>query len=677
MTNFELAKKYFLDGCALLEEKNFIQAEFKFQKSLELMPDRTSTLTNLSATQLKLKKYSEAKATVEKALLIDGNNSEAHLNLGLIEKELKSSESALKSFNKALDLNPHYAEAWFNKGNTLCELQSYVEAITCYDKALSLRPDYVDASSNKNSILHHVKGNKSSIASYEQALEAFQAGNYDLVDSILKIVLQSDTEFLPALHILGLAKAVQNKYKEAAELLGKAAKLNPSEPSILYNLAKALSDDGSFEDSFAVYERVIKLAPNYLEAWMGFGEVLVKLKHYEQALDAFNKVTLLNPQFAEAWSNKGNVLHELKHYDEALESLNMAITIDKNFAQAYYNRGITESTINRLEEAIASFTKAISLQNNFPSAKWNQSLCFLRLGKYSEGFIGYEARHDRAEVGNFIEKRNFRKKLWLGDISLEGKTILLYGEQGLGDFIQFCRYVKLVSDLGAKVILEVPHSLASLIKGLDGVSQFVIKGEELPFFDYQCPLLSLPLAFKTTLQNIPFSTTYLVADPIKVKHWHQKLGEKKNTRVGVAWSSVSGFKNDADRSLFLYEFVKALPDDGYEYICLQKEIKKCDEDFFNSFGKIKFYGDSLHDFSDTAALIDCVDLVISTCTSVPHLSAALGKETWILLAYSADWRWLLDRADSPWYPSVKLFRQPAIGDWNSVLDKVKCDLTDI
>jgi hypothetical protein len=244
----------------------------------------------------------------------------------------------------------------------------------------------------------------------------------------------------------------------------------------------------------------------------------------------------------------------------------------------------------------------------------------------------------------------------------------------LGDFIQFCRYVKLVSDLGAKVILEAPQSLASLMGNLEGVSELVIKGEELPFFDYQCPLLSLPLAFNTNISSIPAFIPYLASSAHQVAEWKLKLGEKRNKRVGLVWSSMSVFKEDSKRSLLLADFVRALPLEGFEYICLQKELKECDKEFFMEYQNIRFFGDEFGNFSDTAALIENLDLVISTCTSVPHLSAALGKETWVLLSHVPDWRWLLGREDSPWYPSMKLYRQPAIGDWNSVFSKVKFDL---
>ena len=204
------------------------------------------------------------------------------------------------------------------------------------------------------------------------------------------------------------------------------------------------------------------------------------------------------------------------------------------------------------------------------------------------------------------------------------------------------------------------------------MSTLIIESDYIPAFDYHCPLLSLPLVFKTDLNSIPAKLPYLKSDYVKVLEWQKRLGQKVKPRIGLAWSSISNYKNDSKRSMQLSEFIKALPIGDYEYICLQKEIKSCDKELFKSFGEIRFYGDCLKDFGDTAALIDCVDLVISTCTSIPHLSAALGKKTWLLLSFSPDWRWLLERSDSPWYPlSMQLFRQEKLDDWSQVLEEVR------
>ncbi len=306
---------------------------------------------------------------------------------------------------------------------------------------------------------------------------------------------------------------------------------------------------------------------------------------------------------------------------------------------------------------------------------WNKSLLLLLQGDFENGLPLYENRWGSEKVSQIAGKRFFDKPTWLGVEALQGKTILLYGEQGLGDFIHFCRYAKLVADFGAKVVLEAPESLAGLVENLEGVSQVVVKGEELPPFDYQCPLLSLPLAFQTNLDTIPNQRRYINLDnyPNKIIEWKARLGSKLKLKVGLVWSGNPDHKNDHNRSLLLQDMIPFLPN-GFEFISLQKEVRALDKLTLDSNSHILSFAGHLNDFIDTAALIDNLDLVISVDTSVAHLSGALGKKTIILLPSMPDWRWLLDREDSPWYPSVKLYRQSTVNDWNSVLERVRVDL---
>jgi len=464
------------------------------------------------------------------------------------------------------------------------------------------------------------------------------------------------------------------QYDNALDCYAKSIKIDPNNSATLSNLGSIFFELKQYDKALDYFDKSIKIDSNNYEAWYNKSKVLKELKRYDEAITHYDKALSLRPDYVEAWSNKGNTLFQLKQYEEAIAHYDRAINLKVNYAEAWSNKGATLHELKRFSEAIAHYDKALSLKPDYHDASWSKSLTLLLQGDFENGLPLYESRWDSEKVSETVGKRIFDKPTWLGVDSLAGKRILIYGEQGLGDFIQFCRYVKLVAELGANVILEVPQSLASLMKNLDGISQLVIKGEELPFFDYQCPLLSLPLAFGTSLTTIPFSSPYLMADLKKAAEWGQKLGEKRKKRVGVAWSSMSNFKDDTKRSLSLADFVQALPLDGFEYVCLQKDLKECDIEFFKTYNHIRFYGDEIADFSDTAALIENVDLVISTCTSIPHLSGALGKETWILLSHVPDWRWLLDRKDSPWYPAMQLYRQTSIGNWNSVLNRIKSDL---
>ena len=450
--------------------------------------------------------------------------------------------------------------------------------------------------------------------------------------------------------------------------------MRPGDSKILLSKGFSLHCLKAYNLAIEQYEKALILNPEFLEAWLNKASSLHELKRYEEAIAYYDKALSLNPTDPNVWTDKAAILHELRRYEEAIVHYDKALSLNSNDPKSWTNKGATLYELMLLPEAIAHYDQALSLQPNYSLAAWNKAMPLLLRGDFENGLPLYESRWQAEKVGEIAGKRFFDQQTWFGNESLKDKTILLYGEQGLGDFIQFCRYAKLVADLGAKVILEVPGTLVNLLQGLEGVSQIVTRDEKLPQFDLCCPLLSLPAALKTSLSNIPAAHSYLKSNPNKVAEWNLRLGEKKKKRIGIAWSSLSGFSGDAKRSLSLEQFVQALPLEKYEYICLQKEVKDSDKGFLASYQDIRYFGDEIKDFSDTAALVDCVDLVISTCTSIPHLSAALGKETWLLLSQVPDWRWLLDRGDSPWYPTMKLYRQPSLGDWNSVLERVKADL---
>jgi hypothetical protein len=266
--------------------------------------------------------------------------------------------------------------------------------------------------------------------------------------------------------------------------------------------------------------------------------------------------------------------------------------------------------------------------------------------------------------------------LWLGDISIADKTLLIHRQEGLGDYIQFIRYATLAEQTGVKIILEVPSSLFGITSSLEGRFILIEEGQPLPAFDYHCPVMSLPLAFKTTIDTIPAKTPYFYADQDKQFSWRQRLSEKSKPRVGLVWSGSTAHKNDHNRSIALTQFASLL-DLPIEFHCLQKEIKTEDALFISDNGKIINHQAHLQDFSDTAALIAELDLVIAVDTSVAHLAGALGKQVWILLPFAPDYRWMLDKTDSPWYPSASLFRQPAIGDWDSVIAEVRDRLNQL
>ena len=531
-----------------------------------------------------------------------------------------------------------------------------------------------------------------------------QSDKLDEAKTIYQQILSIEPNHFNALQLLGSLLLKTEYFLQALDCLNRALKIKPDFPNAYSNRGIILSKLKRFDEALANFDKAISIKSDYLEAISNRGATLIELKRFDEALTSFDKANSIKPNDIDIISNRGIIFNQLGQFNEALASFDKVINIKPDYPNAHSNKGITLSKLKRFDEALASFDKAISIKPDHLDALTNRGFTLTKLKRFDEAFTDYHKTisinanyayaHNNLAFLNLLKgnytvgwkqnewrwkvnnaERKFKQPLWLGEQSLDNKTILLYAEQGLGDTIQFSRYVPLVSELGAKIILEIPRALVNLFKNIEGVTQIVPKGQSLPFFDYQCPLLSLPLAFKTELNNIPPPTNLnFKKDNDKILQWQNRLGKKSNPLIGLVWSSISNYQNDYLRSMTLEELLKGLPQKGFDYICLQKEIKEIDQKTLNNNPQIKFFGKHINDFSDDAHLLECVDLVISTCTSIPHLSSSLGKETWWLLSYVPDWRWLLDRNDSPWYPTAKLYRQEKIGDWTNVLQQIKFNL---
>lgn len=393
--------------------------------------------------------------------------------------------------------------------------------------------------------------------------------------------------------------------------------------------------------------------------------------------------TMVNPQKPDfdtlhtlgiaAWKNG--------ELDTALNYLQQAISIRPQSIQAQYNCGVVLQQLLRLDEAFACYKRVIAHPSQFPNsykAHMNQSLILLMQGQLLEGWKKYEWRWHQSAVSMNQEKRQFVQPLWLGQTALAGKAILLHHEQGLGDTLQFCRYIPQVVALGARVVVEAPAALLPLLSTIPHAENitWVALGDALPAFDMHCPFMSLALAFQTELATIPAPIPYLQAEANRVAHWEKRLGKKTRPRIGLVWSGGADHHNDHNRSLSLRDLIRHLPPNR-DYVCLQKEIRSADLPLLSapsSQKHIRNFAKDIRDFADTAALCELMDGVISVDTSVAHLAGALGKPLWMLLPFTPDWRWMQTRADSPWYPSATLYRQPTRGDWDSVLQKIATDL---
>jgi tetratricopeptide (TPR) repeat protein len=625
------AEATFQQALALHRQSRLEEARALYEQTLQWRPRHSPTWHLLGIVALQSQQPQRALELIEKAISVDPQIAEFHKSLGNALVLLHRSEAAIPSYERSIALRPDVAETHFKLGNAFYNTKRDEAAVTCYDKALALESGYLDAYNNRGLALANLKRYPAALASYDAA-----------------IALKDD--FAPAYSNRGL---------------------------VLKELSR-------FEEALAGYDRAIGLKPDFAEAHSNRGLTLKELNRFEEALSSYDRAIALKPDFAEAHSNRGLTLKELNRFDEALFSYDQAIALKPDFAEAYSNRGLVRQDRHQLEAALADFSRAIALKPDFAVAYFNRAMASLMVGDYQHGWQDYEWRW-KGDSGPIIKDvRHLAQPCWLGQESIAGKNVLLHSEQGLGDTIQFCRYAKCVADCGARVILEVQPPLHGLLAGVEGVSQVLTQGDPRPAFDYYCPLLSLPLAFKTTLATLPARTPYIKSDARKALYWKERLGAKVKLRVGLVWSG--GFRahqpelwaiNDR-RNVPLSKFA-ALKHPDIEFYSLQKgqpaESELADLVARNWDGPhLTNFAAELGDFADTAALVEQLDLLISVDTSTAHLAGAMGKPVWILNRFDACWRWLLDRTDSPWYPSARLYRQESAGDWDGVIRRVASDL---
>jgi tetratricopeptide (TPR) repeat protein len=503
-------------------------------------------------------------------------------------------------------------------------------------------------------------------------LIARRAGQLDAAQDLIRRAIAIDPA-MPAYHSnLGLVLMDQTHINEAAAAFWQAIQLAPEFSQAHNNLGVALRDQDRVEESVAKFQRAIQLQPNFAEAYSNLSTSLLKLGRHDEAIAAATTAVQLKPgRLADAHYNMGTAFLEIGRYTEAIDALSAAIAIQPNHVLALTNLGNAMKNLRRPVEAIEAYSTAISHDPLKPDPHWNLALASLQTGDFARGWEEHEWRF-ACDV--LHRPQIFAQPQWRGE-PVEGKRILLHPEQGLGDSIQFIRYAPMLASRGAKVVLQCDHSLVRLFQSLPGISVVIARDQPLPEFDLHCPVMSLPLAFATRLESIPAEVPYLSPPSQDRARWQQLVrSEQKQLKVGLAWAGSSIHRNDRSRSMKLSQLQPLGSVAGVQFFSMQKgkeseQLSSLREDW-----PMVDLADELNDFADTAGLVSQLDLVISVDTSVAHLAGAMGKPVWVLLPFAPDWRWLLDRGDSPWYPTMRLFRQPSQGDWDSVVEQVRTAL---
>ena len=506
-----------------------------------------------------------------------------------------------------------------------------------------------------------------------QARELYRQGRLADAERVYAAILAVRPDQFDALQSLGTIKRLNGRFSEALDLISRAMRSKAPSPEVLWNHGVVLSALNRPGEAIESFDRAIKLKSKFSDAHNDRGSALRQLNRFDEALTSYDRALAAQPNFVEALYHRGNALEQLQRFEEALASYDRALALRPDLVEALYNRVIALTALKRFDEALSSIGHVLAARPDYAEAHFHEALCRLMIGDFDRGWEKYEWRWETENQRP--AKRGFTQPLWLGQEEIAGKTILLHAEQGFGDTIQFCRYVPLVVARGARVVLEVQKSLPELMSSLDGVAHIISQGDPLPDFDLQCPLLSLPLAFRTRLETIPSAVPYLRASSQASNNWERRLGPTDRPRIGLVWSGNSANRRDHIRSIDFSSFLSLL-DINATFISLQKDVGAADAMVLNGRRDLLHFGDELRSFSDTAALISNLDLVITVETSVAHLAGALGKPVWVLLSFLGDWRWLCDREDSPWYPTARLFRQDATRAWDNVIARVHAALHD-
>jgi hypothetical protein len=638
---------------ALHQQGQLEEAQRIYEAILRIQPRNFDALHLLGVIANQSNDPQRGASLIAKAIAIHPNFAIFHFNHGNALMALGQATLAATSFRRAIRLQPDYVGAHFNLAMALQMGKDQQGAVDCYNRLLTIQPDHVAALLNRGNMLVELGQTEASVASYDQALAL--APNQEGIWYSRAC----------ALHSL-------RRYAEAVASYNQVIALQPDHSRAHNNRGVALRDLG--QDALAVesFERAIALRPGDPQPLNNLGLALKHLGQYQAAIDCHDRGLAIDPGYAIGWYNRGLALREIGDQAAALASYERAIALNPQAGECHCDRGVALQDLGQLDAAISSFDTCIGLLPDLPDAYWNKSLALLAKGDFSQGWPLYEWRWRNAKTG--LRPTPFAQPLWLGQAPLEGKSILLHCEQGLGDAIQFFRYADLVSELGARVCVEAPPSLFALFKAAANNFEVIRTGSDASGFDYQCPLLSLPLALKTTLATIPHPQSYLSSDPAKVALWSERLGPARRPRIGLVWRGNASHNNDQFRSMPLATLLPHLPE-GVDYVSLQKELRDGDQQTLNANPDLQHFGPLIQDFSDTAALCQLMDQIISVDTSVAHLSGALGRPTHLLLPPSADWRWLLDRDDSPWYASVTLHRQARGQGWEPTLRQLGAALT--
>ena len=663
-------------------------AERSYVKAIELNPKSPDFLNNLADIYVKLGRFQEARGLSSRALAIKPGFFRAHCTIGVISRELKDFTAAQYHLKMAIQIDSKSAIAFNLLGSLMRDMGDYHAAEKAYREAISLVPDFSAAHANLALILKQFGDLEAAQFHCEESIRLnpqFAPAHNNLANVFLALEMFEkaeiscrnaiclDPSMAQAHNNLGYVLHSLGRYDEAVASLGEAIKLKPDFAEAHSNLGRTLWELGQYRDAKVSLDIAIKLSPGLFEAHNNQGVLFRDMGLLSESETSCRKALDLRPDSLEAMNNLGNTLRDLGRPEEAELLFMRAIAVSPLSALSHSNLSNALRDQGRLVEALASSQRAVELEPDSGEANTNLAINSLLSGNFLEGFKYFEYRWSGAQELKG-RARNFSKPIWLNGQSLIDKKILLHAEQGLGDTIQFCRYAREVKALGASVILEVQPALVPLMAGIEGVDELIARGQPLPEFDFHCPLMSLPLAFQTDQKSIPSLVPYLSPRIDLAQYWQRLLGND-GFKVGICWGA-----SKSDRCIPPELFANLSKVGGVRLLSLQQQDHNAQIEDFHLGSVIQTFGTDLDRdgaFLDTSAIMANCDLIITTDTSIAHLAGAIGAPVWIVLGSVPDWRWMLSRADSPWYPTARLFRQTKRGDWLGVMREVQSSLAQL
>jgi len=678
------ADLYFCLGNLYQGRQQFDLAEQAYRHASEIQPGRADILANLASALTAQHRYDEAIDIMRHSIDLEPNRADVRNNLANALCRVGRFDEALVSFRSAVAMVPGYAEGWNDWGMTLHKLNRSAEAIECFKQFLQQDPAHVATLFNLANVLQVTRQWADAAQYYSRILELAPdrvevlynlgvtlatAGDHAAAEACYRRVLVLQPQNADANFSLGVLLHTQGKLDDAIALYMTAIPVRPEHVQARFNLAAVYRRQEKWLEAATEYAHILRIKPDHVEALCDWGVTCQARGLHDEAILHYRQALAIDSASHNVLVNLGTALEETGQLGAALACCEQALHIKADSLEARINMASIFSQQGRLEEAVALCEQVLAIKPDHPDAHYSRGLSLLRLGRYEDGWKEYEYRWARADAP---PKPDFPADEWLGDRNLQGKTILLYTEQGLGDTIQFARYAELVASRGAKIILEVQAPLLPLMKDMKDIDQFVVRGQTdaLPAFDFQCSLLSLPAAFHSALATIPARSPYLQAPSDRVTHWKTRLADHKAPKIGLVWSGNPLHKNDRNRSTALSTLAPLWSQGRWTFLSLQKDVRAEDAALLQETASITDLSAHLTDFAETAAIISGLDLVITIDSSLAHLTGALGVPVWIMLPYLPDFRWLMERQDSPWYPSARLFRQTSAGDWSAVIHAI-------